>query len=100
MPFLAVAHLRDARCPECDFTLAVPGARSFIVSPDGYPVHFDPGDPPAEMTVELACPNGHALTLLLPNDVAAEETSTIPERAPIGRDALLRSGTTESGRSL
>ena len=100
MPFLAVAHLRDARCPECDFSLAVPGARSFIVGPEGYPVYFDPDDPPAELTVELVCPNGHALTLLLPNEVSAEETSAIPRRAPIGPDALLRAGTTESGKSL
>lgn len=100
MPFLAIAHLREARCPECDALLAQPGARSFIVGPDGFPVFFDPGDPPAELTVEIGCPNGHALTLLLPNDVAAEETGTIPDRAPIGPDARLRTGTSESGKPL
>ena len=52
------------------------------------------------MTVEMACPNGHASTLLVPNEISAEETLMIPDRAPIAADAVVRSGTTESGKQL
>lgn len=97
MPFLAVIHLRAAQCPECGTPLAAAGARSFVVDDRGLPVFFDPADPAAELTLELACPNGHALELLVPNEVAAEEASAIPAGAPIGVDAVLRLGRTESG---
>jgi hypothetical protein len=71
-----------------------------VVDAQGSPVLFDPDDPAAEMTVEIACPGGHALTLLVPNEISAEETLMIPDRAPIAGDAVVRSGTTESGKLL
>ena len=86
MPFLAVIHLRAAQCPECGTPLAAAGARSFVVDGQGAPGPLIPADPPAELTLEIACPNGHSLTLLVPNEVAAEEASPIPgqrtDRAP------------------
>ena len=100
MPFLAIVHLAERRCAQCDALLAMPGARSFLVDANGLPVSFNVDDPPAEMTVEIRCPNDHVTALLVPNEVAAEETLTIPERAPIAVDATLRSGTTESGATL
>ena len=98
--FLAVTHLRPAACPQCETVVARAGSRSFIVGGDGSPWTFDPDDPPAELRVTLACPNGHALELLIPNDVAAEEVSAIPDGAPIAADAVVVSGTTESGKAL
>ncbi|HKU81753.1 MAG TPA: hypothetical protein VJP76_06240 [Candidatus Tumulicola sp.] len=100
MPFLAVTHLRPARCPDCGSLLAQAGARSFLVDGGGVPRSFNEADPPAELRVRLACPNGHALELLIPNDVAAEEVSAIPDGAPIGADAVVVSGTAESGHAL
>ena len=97
---MAIVHLETARCRECDAILGEPGSRSFVVGKAGLPVAFDPDDPPAEMTVELECPDGHVTMLLVPNEVSAEETLVIPDRAPIGADARLRSGTTESGKPL
>ncbi len=100
MPFLAIVHLQPATCAECGAPVAAPGARSFVVDAQGSPVWFDPSDPPAEITVEVACLNGHAVTLLVPNEISAEETLMIPDRAPIAADAVVRSGTTESGKQL
>ena len=100
MPFLALVHLLSAKCPACGTALTEPGARSFLVDARGLPVWFESGDPPAEMTVEIACPNGHALTLLVPNEISAEETLMTPQGAPIAPDALVRSGTAESGKAL
>lgn len=100
MPFLAIVHLLAAKCAVCGAKLAEPGARSFLVGADGLPVWFESGDPPAEMTVEIACPNGHALRLLVPNEISAEETLMTPQGAPIAPDALVLSGTTESGNAL
>ena len=48
MPFLSLVHLRELRCPECSDILAQAGARSFIVNPEGSPIGFAEGDPPAE----------------------------------------------------
>jgi hypothetical protein len=98
--FLAIVLLQGARCAVCGASLAEPGARSFVVDAQGSPVAFDPSDPPAEMTVEIACPNGHALTILVPNETSAEEALMIPDRAPIAGDAVVRSGTTESGKPI
>jgi hypothetical protein len=100
VPFLAVVHLRELDCRQCGVKLAEAGARSFIVDAGGGPALFSAGDPPAEMTVELVCAQGHANALLVPNEIAAEETLLTPEEAPIGADAQLRSGTTESGQPL
>ena len=100
MPFLAIVMLAPARCPKCGAPVAPPGARSFIVDAEGNPAYFDPDDPPVEMVVEVPCPNGHAVTLLVPNEVSAEESLMTPARAPIADDAVLRSGTTESGAPL
>ncbi|MGA8532884.1 MAG: hypothetical protein WB615_02110 [Candidatus Tumulicola sp.] len=100
MPFLAVVHLQAASCTVCGASIAEPGARSFVVDARGSPISFDAGDPPAEMTVEIACPNGHSLTLLVPNEISAEETLMIPDQAPIAADAVMRSGTTETGKQL
>jgi len=100
MPFLALVHLRELRCPECGEMLAQPGARSFVVGAEGEAVVFAAGDPAAEMTVELTCPNGHAVELLVPNEISAEHTLDTPDDAPVAADALLRAGITESGQAL
>ena len=89
MPFLALVHLRELRCEECNALLADAGARSFIVDTSGDPVLFSQEEPPEEMTVEIACPDGHATMLYIPNEIAAEETLVTPADAPIGRDATL-----------
>lgn len=91
MPFLALVHLRDLHCPSCKAELATAGARSFVVDNDGEAVNFSAQEPPDEMTVEIRCPNGHAYTLFVPNEISAEETLVTPENAPIARDAILRS---------
>lgn len=98
--FLSIVHLRERRCGICNDLLAAPGARSFVVAADGSPEPFDRDDPLAEMTVEIRCANGHATQLFLPNEISAEETLLTPDDAPLGRDATLRSGKTESGRPL
>ena len=100
MPFLSAVHLAELRCERCGAVLAVPGARSFIVGPEGEAIAFSSSDPPAELTLELTCPDGHVTELLVPNEVSAEETLLTPESAPIAADALLRSGTTESGQAV
>ena len=89
MPFLALVHLRELRCAECSALLAQAGARSFIIDAAGDPMNFSQEEPPEEMTVEIACPNGHATTLYVPNEIGAEETLVTPPDAPIGRDAVL-----------
>lgn len=98
--FLSLVHLAELRCEECKAPLAEPGARSFIVTVDGDPVRFSPEDPPAEMVVHLLCENGHATELNVPNEISAEESMTTPDEAPLGVDACLISGTTESGKAL
>lgn len=98
--FLSLVHLTQLRCEQCGQPLAHPGARSFIVTAEGDPVQFSAEDPPAEMIVHLLCSNGHANELNVPNEIAAEESMTTPEEAPIGVDACLISGTTESGKPL
>jgi hypothetical protein len=98
--FLSLVHLNELRCEECGEVLAEPGARSFIVSLDGDPVEFSPDDPPAEMVVHLLCRSGHANELNVPNEISAEESMSTPDEAPIGVDACLISGTTESGKAL
>jgi len=87
--YLALVHLRDLVCEPCGAPLAVAGARSFIVSDDDEPVGFEQGAVPEEMTVELRCPLGHVTTLLVPNEIGAEETMQTPEEAPIGADAFI-----------
>ena len=89
MPFLALVHLRERRCPECNALLGAAGARSFVVDRRGDPVNFSYDDPPEAMTVELVCPNGHRNTLTVPEDLSAEETLATPDSAPIGRDATI-----------
>lgn len=98
--FLSLVHLTEMRCEECGEVLAPAGARSFIVTLDGDPVEFSPDDPPAEMVVHLLCSNGHGSELNVPNEIAAEESMSTPDEAPIGVDACLISGTTESGKAL
>jgi hypothetical protein len=98
--FLSLVHLTQLRCEECKDILAEPGARSFIVTLDGDPVRFSPDDPPAEMVVHLLCRNGHANELNVPNEISAEESLNTPDEAPLGADACLISGTTESGKPL
>ena len=89
MPFLALVHLRDLRCSECNETLAVAGARSFLVDENIDPINFSTDDPPEEMTVEIACSLGHETTLYVPNEISAEETVLTPDDAPIARDAVV-----------
>jgi hypothetical protein len=36
----------------------------------------------------------------VPNEIGAEESMNTPDEAPIGADACLISGTTESGKAL
>lgn len=100
MPFLSIVHLRELRCAQCERQLAAAGARSFIVDAQGNPLLFSADDPPAEMVVQLACLSGHTSELNVPNEVAAEEALITPEDAPIGADACVISGTTESGAAL
>ena len=52
------------------------------------------------MAVQLTCPNGHAVELNVPNEIAAEETLTTPDEAPIAADAVVVSGMTEKGEEL
>jgi hypothetical protein len=89
MPFLALVHLRERRCPECDALLGAAGARSFVIDVHGNPVNFSQDEPPDEMRVEVVCQNGHSTTLSVPEDLGAEETLATPEGAPIGRDAMI-----------
>jgi hypothetical protein len=89
VPFLAVVHLRELACPECDAKIAGPGARSFVVDPQGVPINFDEQSIPSEMVLTIACPNGHLSTLLVPNEVGVEETMATPDAAPIAADAVL-----------
>lgn len=98
--FLSLVHLSELRCEECREVLAEPGARSFIVTLDRDPVEFSTDDPPAEMVVHLLCRNGHATEVNVPNEIGAEESMTTPDEAPLGADACLISGTTESGKAL
>ena|SRR5579872_270896 len=100
MFFLTLVHLRELRCEECSALLAQPGARSFIVDAQGDPLQFSPDDPPAEMVVQVVCPSGHGNELNVPNEISAEESLNAPDDAPIGIDACLISGTTESGKAL
>jgi hypothetical protein len=89
MPFLALVHLRERRCPQCQALLGAAGARSFVVDQRGDPVNFSEDEPPEAMTVELICPNGHRSALNVPEDLSAEETLVTPDSAPIGRDAMI-----------
>ena len=89
MPFLALVHLRERRCPQCNALLGAAGARSFVVDGDGSPINFSEDEPPEAMTAVFVCPNGHASEALVPEDIAAEETLVTPEDAPIGRDAMI-----------
>jgi hypothetical protein len=100
MPYLSLVHLREVRCLECGAELAQPGARSIVVDLAGDPIDFPTDDQPAEMSVELTCINGHQTTLLVPNEVGAEETLITPDDAPLAGDAMVVDGTTESGKPL
>ncbi len=98
--FLSLVHLQDLRCRQCNALLATAGARSFIVDSNGDPMSFSQDDPPAEMVVQLACPDGHVTELNVPNEIGAEESIQTPDDAPIAEDAYAVSGTTESGKSI
>jgi hypothetical protein len=98
--FLSLVHLRDVVCPQCNAVLATAGARSFIVDANGDPLHFSEDDPPAELVVQMACPDGHVTELNVPNEISAEESIQTPDDAPIAEDAYAVSGTTESGKSV
>jgi hypothetical protein len=100
MPYLSLVHLRDLPCEHCKAPLAQAGARSFIVDQTGNPVNFSQDDPPAEMVVQLSCPNGHTTELNVPNEIAAEEALSTPDDAPIATDACIVSGMTDSGKEL
>ena len=98
--FLSLVHLTELRCEQCKELLAEPGARSFIVNTQGDPVDFSADDPPSEIVTQIVCPNGHATEMNVPNEISAEEAMRTPDEAPIGLDACLISGTTESGAAL
>jgi len=100
MPYLSLVHLIEQRCSECGSELAQPGARSFVVDLAGNPIDFPTDDQPSEMAVELTCVNGHQTTLLVPNEIGAEETMITPDDAPIAGDAIVVDGKTESGKQL
>jgi phage FluMu protein Com len=89
MPFLALVHLRDLRCAQCNEHLAQAGARSFLVDESGEALNFSEDEPPQEMTAAIYCSNGHENLLYVPNEIAAEETLYTPEEAPIARDAIM-----------
>jgi hypothetical protein len=89
VPFLSLVHLRELRCAQCGDRLAEAGARSFIVDDDGSPHSFASDDQPEGVAVAIVCPNGHATTLLVPSEIAAEEALITPDDAPIGLDAVL-----------
>ncbi len=89
MPFLALVHLRDLRCAQCNEPLAQAGARSFLVDESGEALNFTQDEPPEEMTAAIYCSNGHENLLYVPNEIAAEETLYTPEEAPIARDAIM-----------
>ena len=89
MPFLALVHLRERRCPDCNALLGAAGARSFVIDDRGDPVAFSQDEPPEEVRVELVCENGHTTTLLVPEDLGAEDTLVTPDGAPIARDAII-----------
>jgi len=88
MPFLALVHLRELRCPQCGLLLASPGARSFVVDERDEAINFSQEDPPEAMTVEILCPNGHRVEQSVPEQLAAEEALSVPDDAPIAHDAL------------
>ncbi len=100
MIFLSLVHLKELRCAECSELLARAGARSFIVDAQGDPVTFTREDPPAEAVVRVACSSRHTNELNVPSEISAEESMTTPDDAPLGMDACLISGTTESGKAL
>lgn len=89
MPFLALVHLRDLRCAQCNELLAVAGARSFLVDERGEAVNFSEAEPPDEMTTAILCSRKHENVLYVPNEIGAEETLYTPEDAPIARDAIM-----------
>ncbi len=89
MPFLALVHLRERRCSQCNALLGTAGARSFVVDERGDPVNFSQDEPPEELRVELICENGHTTMLRVPEDLGAEDTLVTPDGAPIGRDAMI-----------
>ncbi len=89
MPFLNLVHLREMRCTECEHLLATAGSRSFIVNVQRDPVWFEEDREPAEMILEIDCPNGHSTNVTVPNELAAEPALQTPDDAPIALDALL-----------
>lgn len=89
MPFLALVHLRELRCEQCNELLAVPGARSFLIDAGGEAVNFSQDEPPEEMTAAIFCSRKHENVLYVPNEISAEETLYTPEDAPIARDAIM-----------
>lgn len=89
MPFLALVHLRELRCAQCNELLADAGARSFLVDASGEAVHFAEEEPPDEMTAAIYCSRKHENLLYVPNEIGAEETLYTPEQAPIARDATM-----------
>jgi hypothetical protein len=90
MPFLALVHLRELRCAECNVLLAEAGARSFVIDASGEAINFSSNEPPEEMEAVIMCPSGHENVVFVPNELGAEETLYTPEDAPIGRDAILQ----------
>jgi phage FluMu protein Com len=89
MPFLALVHLRDLRCAQCNELLAVAGARSFLIDERGEAINFTQEEPPEEMTAAILCSRKHENLLYVPNEIGAEETLYTPEEAPIARDAIM-----------
>lgn len=89
MPFLALVHLRECRCSQCNALLGAAGARSFVIDDHGDPINFSQDEPPEEMRAVIVCQNGHSTILHVPDDLGAEETLVTPDGAPIGRDAMI-----------
>ena len=89
MPFLALVHLRELRCAQCNELLAVAGARSFLVDDAGEAAGFAENEVPEEIAVEIRCSRGHVAKLFVPNELGAEEALTVPDDAPIGKDAII-----------
>lgn len=87
--FLSLVHLRELRCATCNALMATAGARSFVVDADGNPAPFSDDEPPEDLVVHLACPNGHVTQLDVPAEIGAEDSLHTPDDAPIATDAYL-----------
>ena|ERR1700681_1266054 len=98
MPGINVAFPSAFACPECSAVLAAAGARSTLTDESGALILFNDGDPPAQLTIALKCPNGHRVAP--PDDSTIEWWFVSPKDAPEGCAAVAVRGKTASGREI